>query len=688
VSPRTEAHPDPRTLAAFARGDLPPDELAAVAEHVNGCDTCCAVLRDTPDDSLVGLARAAAADTPTDQGTVPPLALPVDDPVPPQLADHPRYRVSGQLGAGGMGVVYKAHDRIMDRVVVLKVMAPHLIARAGALDRFHREVKVAARLNHPNIVTAYDAGEAGGLHFLVMEYVEGVSLERYVSRKGPLPVVEAAKVARQVAQGLQHAAEMKMVHRDIKPANLMVTRKGQVKILDFGLARFARTATEGEAVGPDQSPPTAVNQLMGTPDYLSPEQARSSPDIDIRSDLYSLGATLYFLLTGSVPFPHATTLIDKLLAHTEEQPAAVWKLRPEVPAGLAAVIDKLMAKNRADRFTTPAEAAAALAPYAKATDPHLAAPTAPPAPAPGTVPIPPTVPGAPPPPGAADDVFAFTDESDARVPDGPTPVPPARRTAAGRSGWSGQRKMLAGFAALGLLVGVALAVRSGNKPTPPNPDGEKSAAKAADPSAKTSPGKRAGPPPLNPWRGEGPMKVLLVLPERGLWFADYRNVKGAVEKLKGTAVTAAAGPGPARLVSHPDNRGPPVPIDVRLTADMDLTEYAAVAFVGYDVSEYVGETPGGRAAREVMRRMIEADRFVCGVCTGQRVLAETGLLRGRQAAYNREVADAFPTGRSGIAWQSDGAVLSGPFVTAGGPGDALKFAETLQDAIRKKQRSG
>src|SRR5205085_127900 len=143
-----------------------------------------------------------------------------------------------------------------------------------------------------------------------------------------------------------------------------------------------------------------VNQLMGTPDYLSPEQARSSPDIDSRSDLYSLGATLYFLLTGSVPFPRATTLIDKLLAHAEEEPTPVWKLRPEVPAGLGVVIDKLMAKKRADRFATPAEAAAALTPYAKATDPHLAAPTAPPgppAPVPGTVPIPPTVPGAPPP---------------------------------------------------------------------------------------------------------------------------------------------------------------------------------------------------------------------------------------------------------------------------------------------------
>src|SRR4051812_33556767 len=164
MSPKTQAHPDPHTLSAFARGEPPPAELAAVAGHVQGCDACCAALRDVPDDSFVSLARAAGADTPTSHTTIPPVALPADDPIPRELADHPRYRVLGQLGAGGMGVVYKAHDRIMDRIVVLKVMAPHLIAREGALGRFHREVKAAAKLNHQNIVTAHDAGGAGGLH--------------------------------------------------------------------------------------------------------------------------------------------------------------------------------------------------------------------------------------------------------------------------------------------------------------------------------------------------------------------------------------------------------------------------------------------------------------------------------------------------------------------------------------------
>ena len=206
-----------------------------------------------------------------------------------------------------------------------------------------------------------------------MEFVEGTSLDRLVAKKGPLPVPMACMFTRQVALGLQHAAGKGMVHRDIKPQNLMVTRKGQVKILDFGLARFARTDDEdqpaqgakvpfGAAKAAASAGLTNPNLLLGTPDYLSPEQAKNSHDVDPRSDIYSLGCTLYFLLSGGVPFGAATTLIDKLLAHTEEAPPPIREARFEVSEGLAAVLAKMMAKKPADRYQTAAEAAAAAVP--------------------------------------------------------------------------------------------------------------------------------------------------------------------------------------------------------------------------------------------------------------------------------------------------------------------------------------
>ena len=233
-----------------------------------------------------------------------------------------------------MGTVYKAHDEAMDRVIALKVVSPHLTAKASALVRFRKEVRAAAQLEHPNIIRAYDTGEAGGAKFLVMEFIEGVSFDRLVAKRGPLSVNLASTLVRQAALGLQHAAEKGMTHRDIKPQNLMVTRKGQVKILDFGLARFAHPDEEEEATPAKRLPfgagkavqnagLTNPNLLMGTPDYLSPEQAKNSHEVDPRSDIYSLGCTLYFLLTGKPPFVDAPTLIDKLLAHTNDEPSSV-----------------------------------------------------------------------------------------------------------------------------------------------------------------------------------------------------------------------------------------------------------------------------------------------------------------------------------------------------------------------------
>jgi serine/threonine protein kinase len=276
-----------------------------------------------------------------------------------------QYRILDQLGRGGMGRVFKAQHVTMDRIVALKVLAPALLETARARELFLHEVRAVAQLVHPNIVAAYDANEVGDRFYLVLEYVDGPNLEQLVRKQGPLPISQACDYMRQAATGLQCAHMKGMLHRDIKPANILVQRRGLdpqspglVKISDFGLARLQVPDAPGGG-----TILTRANTVMGTPDYLSPEQARNLHRTDIRSDLYSLGCTFYFLLTGRVPFPGGTAL-EKLVRHGTEKPAPVTDLRPDVHAPVAAIVHRLMDKHPDDRFQTPAELAEALAPYA------------------------------------------------------------------------------------------------------------------------------------------------------------------------------------------------------------------------------------------------------------------------------------------------------------------------------------
>jgi hypothetical protein len=387
-----DPHPSAAQLTAFDTGQLPASERRAVEQHVTHCPECCRALDALPEDPLAALLRASAGRHEPD--TAAPAAEDSALAVPAALAGHPRYRVLEVLGAGGMGVVYKAVHRLMDRVVALKVIHRHLTDRPAFVERFRREVRAAARLAHPNIVTAHDADQAGDTHFLVMEYVAGTSLDREVQRRGPLPVPEACALVRQAALGLQHAHERGMVHRDVKPANLLLSPSppsapltplppsptagrggsktaslplspgwergpggegfGTVKILDFGLAHLLGAEDE-EAV-----PAAAV---LGTPDYLAPEQARDPRHGDVRADVYSLGCTLYHLLAGRPPFPDGTPL-QKLLAHQDRQPPPVTAARGDVPAALVAILDRMLAKDPARRYQTAGAVAAALAPLA------------------------------------------------------------------------------------------------------------------------------------------------------------------------------------------------------------------------------------------------------------------------------------------------------------------------------------
>ncbi len=306
-----------------------------------------------------------------------PLVAPVVEIIPAELAEHTRYRILAVLGVGGMGAVYQAEHRLMERPVALKVIARQLVDDPAAVARFRREVKAAARLSHPNIVQAFDADQAGDLHFLVMEYVEGTDLARLIAERGPLPVARACSYIRQAALGLQHAFEHGMVHRDIKPHNLMRTPKGQIKILDFGLARFVRECAPTEELDetettdlPSSNDPTGddmvtqFGSVMGTADFIAPEQAQDTHSADIRADIYSLGCTLYYLLAGQSPFPDGS-FADKLQAHRDKQPRPLSELRRDLPPPLLRILERMLAKDPDQRYQTPAEVAQALAPFTR-----------------------------------------------------------------------------------------------------------------------------------------------------------------------------------------------------------------------------------------------------------------------------------------------------------------------------------
>ncbi len=263
------------------------------------------------------------------------------------------YGLLEPLGRGAVSQVYRARHRPLGRVDAVKVLRPEYVAVPHALECFRQEARALARLSHPNIVTVHDAGEAAGRHFLGMEYIEGEDLSRLVRKSGPLPVAAACDYARQAALALQHACQRGVVHRDVKPHNLRLeTDTGRVKLLDLGLALVPGAAAVAAPAG----------RVMGTPDYMAPEQAVAGATVDSRADVYGLGCTLYFLLTGVPPFPEGTAE-EKLLCHHRESPPDVRARRGDVPPGLAAALARMMAKGLNERYQKPGKVAEALAPY-------------------------------------------------------------------------------------------------------------------------------------------------------------------------------------------------------------------------------------------------------------------------------------------------------------------------------------
>jgi serine/threonine protein kinase len=267
-----------------------------------------------------------------------------------------KYKVLERIGFGGNGTVYLCEHMVVKRRVAVKVLPVAKAANPASLGRFYREARASGVLDHPNLVKAHDIDQENGLHFLVMEYVDGTNLQELVTRTGSLSITRAAHYVKQAAQGLQAAHEAGLVHRDIKPSNILLDRSGVVKVLDLGLARFFHDENDLLTLKYDDQ------AVLGTADYVAPEQAMNSHSADIRADIYSLGCTFYFLLAGRPPFPGGKAAY-KLMMHQTKMPTSIRELRPEVAPELAAVVETMLAKDPARRYRTPGEVVEVLAPW-------------------------------------------------------------------------------------------------------------------------------------------------------------------------------------------------------------------------------------------------------------------------------------------------------------------------------------
>lgn len=378
-------HVEPDDVRRYLDGSLPDHEAAGIDSHLADCSKCEETLHSIAPDlqTLAELLRQSPA---TDELLNEPAcsamlssieSLSGENVQPPNPADGGtlcegkflrEYQILEKLGAGGMGTVYRARHTRLHKDVALKILPADRLADPQAVARFEREMLMVGQLEHPHLVRATDAGLHEGIHFLVMDLVDGVDLDRLVRKRGPLPIPDACEVIQQAALGLQHAYSKGIVHRDIKPSNLMLgnTSEGRyvVKVLDLGLARLS----EGTMDAPGEL--TSNGQVMGTIDYMAPEQGRDTRAVDIRADLYSLGATLYKLLTGQSPLAGsgAKSLMDKLVALSTAPPKPIRELRPAVPEELASIVHRLLEKSPDERPATPRDVAECLQPFTRGSD--------------------------------------------------------------------------------------------------------------------------------------------------------------------------------------------------------------------------------------------------------------------------------------------------------------------------------
>ncbi len=366
-------------LADFIQGKLPEPRAEEISTHIDDCEVCQDTVMEISgaEDTFVGDLKAIPEADPVLHenafqhglqrvlnGMKRGAASPEDASLPTRIGP---YMIEEKLGAGGMGTVFRAQHSKLKRHVALKVLPANRWSNAAAISRFEREMEAIGQLDHPHIVRASDAGEDDGMHYLVMEYVDGLDLARLTRRLGTLPVADSCELARQAAIGLQHAHDAGLVHRDVKPSNLMLAQRrtggmGEdagptLKLLDLGLALLGdEHLREGHDV-------TTVGALMGTLDYMSPEQGIDSHAVDHRADIYGLGATLFKLLTGRAPYadPQFSTLMKKMTALATKPAPSIGHIRPDLPANVVQVVDRMLARDPDERFASAQEVAQALA---------------------------------------------------------------------------------------------------------------------------------------------------------------------------------------------------------------------------------------------------------------------------------------------------------------------------------------
>jgi eukaryotic-like serine/threonine-protein kinase len=354
-------HPSHDQLRSFVKNQLDQADMALIRNHLRICTDCQDFLQNASTDSDPSSDTHNAIVDSSNASTKP--ILPVGEKadladLPLVLANHSRFNVISMLGSGAMGTVYRAMDNLTGKFVAIKVL---LAADVQSFKRFQREMELLKRLSNPHLVELYDANLAGETPYLVMECVEGISLDRLLLRRGLLRVSDACEVICQVAEGLHHAHEQNVIHRDIKPSNLMITPQGQVKLLDWGLARILQGNSNQDIFI------TVANQTVGTPDYIAPEQLEDSRTVDARADVYSLGGTLFTLLTGKAPRDWRT---GNAVAYQwlERPDLSVTAIRGDTKSGLRRVLLRMLELNREKRLSSVSQMLEQLNPFRKGAD--------------------------------------------------------------------------------------------------------------------------------------------------------------------------------------------------------------------------------------------------------------------------------------------------------------------------------